>query len=117
VLKPRSAAADAERAPWELLNRGQAEGGRDTRFRALVLLAAFASLRWGEVTALRRCDLVLDAGTVRVRAAFTERSRSSPMSSVCQYPQGTAVAHPFWHECGTDWLFGRSGRGAARSWN
>lgn len=64
----------AERALWELLNRGHAEGERDTRFRALVLLAAFASLRWGEVTALRRCDLDLDAGTVRVRAAFTERS-------------------------------------------
>jgi integrase len=65
---------DAERALWELLNRGHAEGARDTRFRALVLLAAFASLRWGEVTALRRCDLDMAAGTVRVRAAFTERS-------------------------------------------
>src|SRR5215472_7669495 len=57
---------DAERALWELLNQGQADGERDTRFRALVLLAAFASLRWGEATALRRCDLD--------RAAFTERS-------------------------------------------
>jgi integrase len=64
----------AERAVWELLNQGQAEGTRDTRFRALVLLAAFASLRWGEVTALRRCDLDMAAGTLRVRAAFTERS-------------------------------------------
>ena len=52
---------DAEKALWELLNDGQAEGERDTRFRALVLLAAFASLRWGEVTALRRCDLDLTA--------------------------------------------------------
>jgi integrase len=64
----------AEWALWELLNRSQAEGMRDTRFRALVLLAAFASLRWGEVTALRRCDLDMAAGTIRVRAAFTERS-------------------------------------------
>jgi integrase len=40
----------------------------------LVLLATFASLRWGEVTALRRCDLDLDSGIVRVRAAFVERS-------------------------------------------
>ena len=64
----------AERALWELLNEGQADGERDTRFRALILLAAFASLRWGEVTALRRCDLDMTAGTVRVRAAFTERS-------------------------------------------
>lgn len=59
---------------WQLLDQGEAEGAHDTRFRALVLLAAFASLRWGGVTALRRCDLDLDAGIVRVRAAFTERS-------------------------------------------
>jgi len=66
--------ADAARALWELLNQGRADGERDTRFRALVLLAAFASLRWGEVTALRRCDLDLTNRTVRVRAAFAERS-------------------------------------------
>jgi hypothetical protein len=29
---------------------------KDRRFRALVLLAMFASLRWGEVIALRRVD-------------------------------------------------------------
>ncbi len=43
------------------------------RFRALILLATFACLRWGEVTALQRCDLDLEAGTVRVRHAFTEQ--------------------------------------------
>lgn len=52
----------------------QLPGEQDTRYRALVLLAAFGSLRWGEVTALQRCDLDVDAGTVRVRAAFTERT-------------------------------------------
>jgi integrase len=46
----------------------------DRRYRALVLLATFASLRWGEVIALRRCDLDLTARTVRVRATFVERS-------------------------------------------
>jgi integrase len=65
---------EAERALWDLLNEGRADGERDTRFRALVLLAAFASLRWGEATALRRCDLDVSAGTVRVQAAFTEWS-------------------------------------------
>ncbi len=39
-----------------------------------MLLAAFASLRWGEVIALRRCDVDVKAGVVRVRAAFAERS-------------------------------------------
>ncbi len=46
----------------------------DQRYRALVLLATFASLRWGEATALQRCDVNLTARTVRVRYAFVERS-------------------------------------------
>jgi integrase len=65
---------EAERALWKLADEGRADCKQDRRFRALVLLATFASLRWGEVTALRRCDLDLDAGTVRVRVAFVERS-------------------------------------------
>jgi integrase len=39
----------------------------------VVFLATFASLRWGEATALKRCDLDLETGTVRVRAAFSDR--------------------------------------------
>ena len=35
-------------------------------YRVLVLLAAFASLRWGEITALRRCDIDIQAGTVTI---------------------------------------------------
>jgi integrase len=66
--------AEAERALWRMLSDGRADCNQDRRFRALVLLATFASLRWGEVTALRRCDLDLDSGIVRVRAAFVERS-------------------------------------------
>jgi integrase len=66
--------ADAISTLWHLLDDGQAAGEQDTRYRALVLLAAFGSLRWGEVTALQRCDLDTDAGTVRVRAAYTERT-------------------------------------------
>ncbi|WP_405152199.1 site-specific integrase [Sphaerisporangium sp. NBC_01403] len=38
----------------------------EPRYRALVLLATFGSLRWGELTGLRRRDLDLEAGTVRV---------------------------------------------------
>ncbi|WP_037972478.1 tyrosine-type recombinase/integrase [Streptosporangium amethystogenes] len=66
--------ADAERALWKMGADGRADCTHDRRFRALVLLTTFASLRWGEVSALRRSDIDLDAGTVRIRAAFVERS-------------------------------------------
>ncbi|MQA78111.1 MAG: tyrosine-type recombinase/integrase [Streptosporangiales bacterium] len=42
------------------------------RLRVLVLLATFGSLRFGEVTALRRRDVDLDERKVQVRRAFTE---------------------------------------------
>ncbi|OUC84317.1 tyrosine-type recombinase/integrase [Streptosporangium minutum] len=66
--------ADAERALWKMGTDGRADRTHDRRFRALVLLATFASLRWGEVSALRRSDIDLGAGTVRIRVAFVERS-------------------------------------------
>ncbi|MGW5266292.1 tyrosine-type recombinase/integrase [Microbispora sp. NPDC004025] len=44
----------------------------DRRFRALILLATFASLRWGEAIALRRSDIDLQARTVRVREQLIE---------------------------------------------
>jgi len=40
----------------------------------LVLLAVFGSLRWGEVTALRRSDVDIERGTVTVVGALSERS-------------------------------------------
>jgi integrase len=42
------------------------------RYRALVLLAAFGSLRWGQLAALRRCDVNVEQGTVRVERSLTE---------------------------------------------
>ncbi|MEV4619705.1 tyrosine-type recombinase/integrase [Asanoa sp. NPDC049573] len=36
------------------------------RFSAFILVAAFSGLRWGELAALRRCDVDLDARTVKV---------------------------------------------------
>jgi integrase len=44
----------------------------DPRYRALVLLATFTSLRWGELCALRRSDIDLEARTVRVERSLTE---------------------------------------------
>lgn len=66
--------ADAERALWKMMAEGQADFVHDRRYRVLVLLATFASLRWGEATALRRNDVDLRTRSVRVRAAYVERS-------------------------------------------
>jgi len=45
------------------------------RLRAMVLLATFASLRYGEITALQRKDIDTGTGVVRVRQAFVELDR------------------------------------------
>ncbi|MFD8393499.1 tyrosine-type recombinase/integrase [Streptomyces sp. NPDC059680] len=42
------------------------------RYRALVLLGAFCALRWGELVALRRRDVDLYAGMIRVRGSVSE---------------------------------------------
>jgi integrase len=44
----------------------------DPRYRALILLAVFGSLRWGELAALRRTDIDLDAGTVTIARSLNE---------------------------------------------
>jgi integrase len=46
----------------------------DPRYKALVLLAVFGSMRWGELAALRRCDVDPEAGTVHVVRQLTELS-------------------------------------------
>jgi integrase len=47
---------------------------KDRRFRAMVLLVTFASLRWGEAIALRRCDIDLAQRTVSVTRQYVELS-------------------------------------------
>jgi integrase len=42
------------------------------RWRALVLMATFCSLRWGELSGLAREDVDLDAGLVHVRRSVSE---------------------------------------------
>ncbi|MGW7420374.1 tyrosine-type recombinase/integrase [Streptomyces sp. NPDC054813] len=41
-------------------------------YKALVLLAAFCGLRWGELVALHRSDIDLEHGMIRVRGAISE---------------------------------------------
>jgi integrase len=69
VYPTRTAAEDAL---WTLVAEDQVLIEHDRRFRALVLLTTFASLRWGEVIALRRSDLDLEKHTVRVREQLIE---------------------------------------------
>jgi integrase len=57
------------------------------RYRALVLLATFGSLRWGELAALRRCDIDLQARTIRVERQLTE----SPGSGLAFGPPKSAA--------------------------
>lgn len=62
----------AERVLWNLAVEGYAAVEHDDRYRALVLLATFASLRWGEAVALVRRDIDLGAGAVSVRRQYLE---------------------------------------------
>ena len=45
----------------------------DPRYRALVLLGTFASLRWAELAALRPCDIDLNTCTIRVVRQLIEQ--------------------------------------------
>jgi integrase len=47
----------------------------DPRYRALVLLGTFGSLRWGELAALRHKDIDLKAFTIRIERQLTETAR------------------------------------------
>jgi len=50
------------------------------RFRVLVLAAAFTGLRWGELIALRRCDIDLASGVIHVRRRLAQLSRGGMQS-------------------------------------
>jgi integrase len=50
----------------------------DQRYRALVLLGTFGSLRWGELAALRPGDIDLTACTIRVQRQLTETISGAP---------------------------------------
>ncbi len=44
----------------------------DDRYEALILLAVFGSLRWGELSASRRRDIDLTVGVLKVERSLTE---------------------------------------------
>lgn len=62
----------AERPVLTLEEVGRLAEAIEPRYRLLVLLAAFGSLRWGELLGLRRSDFDLDTATVQVSRAVSE---------------------------------------------
>ncbi|GAA2639131.1 site-specific integrase [Dactylosporangium fulvum] len=59
-------------------------GAVPTRYRALIIVAALSGLRWGELAALRRCDVDLVEGRLRVPrklAALRNRLEFGPPKS------------------------------------
>jgi integrase len=72
---------DQRRRAGEITRAAGPDGARgyalaaatDERYRALVLLAVFGSLRWGELAALRRSDIDFQARTVRVSRQLSEQ--------------------------------------------
>ncbi len=63
------------------------------RYRALVLLGVFGSLRWGELAALRRSDIEIQARTVRISRRLSEQRGGDfafgpPKSHAGQRPSG-----------------------------
>ena len=70
---------------------GRAGRTRDRRGDALILPATSARARRGEATALRRCDLDLDAH-VRVRPADAERSTGEMLPGPPDSKAGRRIA-------------------------
>ncbi len=50
----------------------------DPRYRALVLLACFCGLRWGELAGLQRADIDCDHRTVRIARQLCEVAGRQP---------------------------------------
>jgi integrase len=55
-------------------------GAIDGRYHAPILLAVFGSLRWAELAALRRCDIDLEARTVRIFRQLAESPGGGSLS-------------------------------------
>lgn len=62
-----------------------------TRFRVLVLAAAMTGLRWGELIALRRCDIDLALRTVTVRRRLAQLQRGEMKSGPPKSAAGVRV--------------------------
>lgn len=68
----------------------------DPRYRALVLLAVFGSLRWGELMGLTRLDLDLVGATVHVRRSVAEVASNLVIKEPKSQAGVRSVALPQW---------------------
>ncbi|MGY5031049.1 tyrosine-type recombinase/integrase [Streptomyces sp. 900116325] len=71
-VKRASVAPTPERPTATVQEVYDLAGAIQPRYRALVLLAAFTGLRWGELIGLSRRDIDLNSGTLRVRRNVAE---------------------------------------------
>lgn len=68
----------------------------EPRYRLAVLLAVFASLRWGEIIGLQRDDFDLKAATLTVRRAVSEVGGSFALKEPKSQAGRRTVAFPRW---------------------
>jgi integrase len=62
-----------ERPVLTIAQVGDLADAAGPRYRALILLAVFGSLRWGELAALRRCDVDVQARTISINRQLSEQ--------------------------------------------
>jgi integrase len=74
VLRGASVERTPERVPPTLEQAYAIADALDPRWRMLVVLAVWSGLRWGELTALRRCSIDLPAGQISVTEQFVQTS-------------------------------------------
>lgn len=66
------------------------------RYRALVLLAVFASMRWGELIGLRRVDLDLESASVSIERSAVEVGKRIVIKTPKTSAGIRSVALPVW---------------------
>ena len=88
--------ADSERPVLTLHESLALADAIDPRYRALVLLAVFGSLRWGELMGLTRLDLDLVGATVHVRRSVAEVASKLVIKEPKSQAGVRSVALPQW---------------------
>jgi integrase len=90
-IKGADQEATAERPVATVLQVFSLADEMPARFRALILAAAFTGLRWGELIALRRCDLDVRAQTVSVPRRIAELQSGQMVAGPTKSPAGVRV--------------------------